>query len=204
MPLAEGWALQSSAKVKDPGEVIATAAYKAEGWYPITVPSTVVAGLVKNNVYPDPYFGMNIRSYPGMAYPIGKNFSKFPMPADSPFAVPWWYRKQFSIPAGLEGPERLAALRGHQLPGQHLGQRPADRQGQEEAAGALRTYEFNVTARQARRPERGGGAGLDPQGKRPGHHLRRLEPRPRPTSRWACGARCTSAPAARPPCATRR
>jgi exo-1,4-beta-D-glucosaminidase len=144
MPLAEGWGLQSSAKVKDPGEVIATAAYKAEGWYPVTVPSTVVAGLVKNNVYPDPYVGMNIRSYPGMAYPIGKNFSKFPMPADSPFAVSWWYRKAFSLPAGWKGQSVWLHFAGINyraniwINGQQIAR-------QEEAAGALRTYEFNVT-----------------------------------------------------------
>ena len=32
-----------------------------------------------------------------MAYPMGKNFSKYPMATDSPYAVSWWYRKQFTI-----------------------------------------------------------------------------------------------------------
>ena len=103
LPLAKGWTLQSSAQVKDPGEVVATPAFKAEGWYPITVPSTVVAGLVANKVYPDPYFGMNIRNYPGMSYPITKNFSKYPMDPKSPFAVPWWFRTSFKVPAGWKG-----------------------------------------------------------------------------------------------------
>src|SRR5215207_9805605 len=76
LPLAAGWALQSSAQVKDPGEVVSTPTFKADGWYPVTVPSTVVAGLVANKVLPDPYFGMNVRQYPGMSYPQGKNFSK--------------------------------------------------------------------------------------------------------------------------------
>jgi exo-1,4-beta-D-glucosaminidase len=144
LPLAEGWALQSSAKVKDSGEVIAAPAYKPEGWYPITVPSTVVAGLVKNNVYPDPYFGMNIRNYPGMSYPIGKNFSKYPMAADSPFAVPWWYRKQFTIPAGWKGQTVWLHFAGINfraniwVNGKQIAK-------QDEVAGALRTYEFNIT-----------------------------------------------------------
>jgi exo-1,4-beta-D-glucosaminidase len=144
LPLAEGWTLQSSAKVKDPGPAIASPAYKPDGWYPVTVPSTVVAALVKNEVYPDPYVGMNIRNYPGMDYPIGKNFSKYPMPANSPFAVPWWYRKQFTIPAAWKGQAVWLHFAGINyraniwVNGQQIAR-------EEEAAGALRTYEFNIT-----------------------------------------------------------
>ncbi len=144
LPLADGWALQSSAKAKEPGETIATVGYRAEGWYPISVPSTVVAGLVKNNVYPDPYFGMNVRNYPGMSYPIGKNFSKFPMPASSPFAVPWWYRKRFTIPAGWKGQTVWLHFAGINYRANiWVNGRPVARQ--DEVAGALRTYELNVT-----------------------------------------------------------
>ena len=129
LPLAEGWALQSSAKVKEPGEVVVHPGVQGRRLVPDHRAQHGGGGAGRSNkVYPDPYFGMNIRNYPGMTYPIGKNFSKYPMAADSPFAVPWWYRKQFTLPAGLEGQERLAALRGHQLPGQHLAERQADRQ----------------------------------------------------------------------------
>src|SRR5689334_20616681 len=59
LPLAAGWTLQSSAKVTETGEVLSTTGYRPTGWYPVTVPTTVVAALVKLKVYPDPYFGMN-------------------------------------------------------------------------------------------------------------------------------------------------
>ena len=43
-------------------------------WYRATTPSTVVGALVEDGVYRDPFFGMNLRSLPGMTYPIGANF----------------------------------------------------------------------------------------------------------------------------------
>src|SRR5262249_33853281 len=103
LQLHDGWALQSSCKVDKSGEVISTANYAPTGWYSVTVPTTVVAALVKNKVYADPDYGMNLRNYPGMNYPFGANFSNIPMRQDSPFMVPWWYRKTFTLPESYKG-----------------------------------------------------------------------------------------------------
>jgi exo-1,4-beta-D-glucosaminidase len=97
------WKVQSSAVAKDTGEVISGAAYTPTGWYDTTVPATVFGVLVANKVYPDPGYGMNLRSVPGVTYPIGENFSNVDMPASSPFAVPWWYRADFDIPESARG-----------------------------------------------------------------------------------------------------
>src|SRR6266542_1156504 len=48
--LGAGWTLQSSAKVPEPGDVLSTTQFRPTGWYPVTVPSTVVAALVKQKV----------------------------------------------------------------------------------------------------------------------------------------------------------
>lgn len=94
------WQIQSSAKATQPAEEISTSHFSPKGWYSASVPTTVVAALIENKLYTDnPYFGTNLRSVPGMTYPIGADFSNLPMPADSPFAVPWWYRTQFRLPA---------------------------------------------------------------------------------------------------------
>jgi exo-1,4-beta-D-glucosaminidase len=66
-------------------------------WHPVDLPATVLAALVENGVHPDPYVGTNLRELPGQG-PRAQNFSNHPMPADSPFAVPWWYRKEFEVP----------------------------------------------------------------------------------------------------------
>ena len=52
--------LQSSAIITSPGDSLSSAQYRsANYWYPVTIPSTVLTGLVANKVYPDPYTGMN-------------------------------------------------------------------------------------------------------------------------------------------------
>ena len=101
--LREGWAIQASSDVRDAGAAISTPGYEARDWYPATLPTTVFAALVKDRVYPDPYTGMNLRSTPGVTYPIFRNFSELPMPPDSPFRRSWWYRTDFRIPAEYRG-----------------------------------------------------------------------------------------------------
>jgi exo-1,4-beta-D-glucosaminidase len=104
----------------------------------------VVAALVERKVYPDPFFGMDLRSFPGVTYPIGANFSNIPMQQDSPFIVPWWYRKEFVLPASFKGKNIWLNFGGINyraniwLNGKQIAKA-------EDTAGAWRTYEFNIT-----------------------------------------------------------
>lgn len=52
LPLREGWSLQTSAKVEAKGEVISTPQFTPKGWHAATVPTTVVAALVKDKTFP--------------------------------------------------------------------------------------------------------------------------------------------------------
>lgn len=106
--LHEGWAIQSSAQVKEKGDILSQRVFQPRGWYPATVPSTIAGTLVDDRVYPDPFVGMNLRIMPGCSYPIGANFSLRPMPDDSPFRVSWWYRTEFLLPANYR--DRNVAL----------------------------------------------------------------------------------------------
>src|ERR1700720_1317333 len=101
--LRDGWTVQSSAKVSSGGEAVSAAGFDASSWYKASVPNTVFAVLVENGMYKDPYFGMNLRSVPGVSYAIGSEFANQDMPQDSPYAVPWWYRKEFEVPAQFSG-----------------------------------------------------------------------------------------------------
>ncbi|HCU51741.1 MAG TPA: hypothetical protein DGG94_18405, partial [Micromonosporaceae bacterium] len=65
--LTTGWALRSANNVSDTGTVISQPGYNAGAWSPITLPSTVLAGLVANNVYQNIYFGQNLKSVPDLA-----------------------------------------------------------------------------------------------------------------------------------------
>jgi exo-1,4-beta-D-glucosaminidase len=142
--LREGWSLQSSGKVDEKGEALSTPAFQPKDWYTVTVPTTVVAALVEHKVYPDPFFGTNLQSFPGVTYPIGANFSNIPMQQDSPFIVPWWYRKEFVLPASFKGKTIWLNFRGINyraniwLNGKQIAKA-------EDTAGAWRTYEFNIT-----------------------------------------------------------
>jgi Glycosyl hydrolases family 2, sugar binding domain. len=93
--LRDNWFIQSSNKVRENGEKISKSDFDPQGWYPVTMPSTVLASLVKNGVYPDPYFGTNIKSIPG--YREGQWVDKN-MPKNSPFNSSWWYRTEFELP----------------------------------------------------------------------------------------------------------
>src|SRR5215472_477769 len=73
------WRIQSTEKVTEAGSLISTAGYQPRDWYTATVPATVVSTLVDHKIYPDPYVGMNLRSYPGVSYGIGQNFSNIAM-----------------------------------------------------------------------------------------------------------------------------
>jgi exo-1,4-beta-D-glucosaminidase len=144
--LREHWSLQSSGKVDEKGEVLSTPAFqpKNKDWYTVTVPTTVVAALIEHEVYPDPFLGMNLRSFPGVTYPIGANFSNIPMQPDSPFIVPWWYRKEFVLPGSFKGKSIWLNFGGINyraniwLNGKQIAK-------SEDTAGAWRTYEFNIT-----------------------------------------------------------
>ena len=144
LALTDGWNLQSSSKVEQSGDVISKPSFQPHNWYGVTVPTTVVSALVKDKVLPDPFYGMNLRKFPGVTYPIGTNFSNVAMDPDSPYAASWWYRKTFTLPAADAGKTVWLNFRGINyraniwLNGKQIAK-------SEEVAGAWRTYEFNIT-----------------------------------------------------------
>ena len=101
--LNENWFIQSGADVQADGAALSTVGFSTRGWYPATVPSTVLGALVKDKVYPDPYTGMNLRSLPGTTYPVFEDFSNIMMPPTSPFRQSWWYRTEFKLPQEYSG-----------------------------------------------------------------------------------------------------
>jgi len=144
LALSDHWTLQSSARVEAKGEVVSTANFVPKGWHDACVPTTVVAALVKDKTLPDPFFAMNLRQFSGVTYPIGGNFSNITMQPDSPYAVSWWYRKQFAAPASYSGKTVWLNFKGINyranvwLNGKQIA-------NSNDIAGAWRTYELNVT-----------------------------------------------------------
>ncbi len=143
--LDSAWDLQTSANVRSTGAELSTAAFTPNAWHTVAVPTTVVAALVKNGIFPDPYFGMNIRAIPGTTYKVGSNFSNADMAKDSPFSVPWWYRKEFKLPASHKGKttwltfEALNFRANIWVNGKQVG-------SASDVAGSWRRFEIDVTA----------------------------------------------------------
>ena len=142
--LRDNWTVQSSAKVQEGGEALSTIQFSPKGWYAASVPSTVLNVLIENKVYPDPYFGMNLRSIPGTQYPIGGNFANLPMPPDSPFRVSWWYRREFQLPSSYRGKAAWLHFDGINFRANIWlnGRLIAD---SSKVAGAYRIYEFDIS-----------------------------------------------------------
>jgi exo-1,4-beta-D-glucosaminidase len=147
--LHDGWMLQSSCKIAAKGAQISAPGFSTSGWHATVVPSTVVAALIADKTFPDPYFGDNLRSIPGTTYPIGKMFSVLPMPKDSPFRCSWWYRTEFRTPAISTGQHVWLDFGGINnraniwLNGRRIAE-------SKDVAGAFRSYEFDITALLAR------------------------------------------------------
>jgi len=101
--LAENWRIQSSCDVKASGAEISVPGFSVDGWHIARVPTTVVAALVSDGTYPNPYFGLNLKSLPGMDYSSKSFFANEAMPPDSPFRCSWWFRTEFNLSAMASG-----------------------------------------------------------------------------------------------------
>jgi exo-1,4-beta-D-glucosaminidase len=127
--LRSGWSLQASGKVGgSTGAQISVPGFATSSWYGITVPTTVFAGLVANNVYPDPFIGENLSQAPASI-------------ADGS----WWYRTEFTPSADFTGEAVFLALDGINykanvwLNGQQIAK-------SDDVVGTFTNYEFNISS----------------------------------------------------------
>lgn len=152
LSLTQGWELQSSAYVHDSGETVSTSSYRPAGWLPTDVPSTVLAALVRDGKYRDPYFGNNLASIPGTDYlsswmsakSEGENLSNMETSPDSPFRPAWWYRTEFRLPEEWRSKKIWLHFDGINYRGNIWvnGHKVA---GAEKIAGTYRLYRFDIT-----------------------------------------------------------
>ncbi|HXM94291.1 MAG TPA: beta galactosidase jelly roll domain-containing protein [Candidatus Dormibacteraeota bacterium] len=142
--LHKQWQIQSSCEKAGTGERISTSGFEAKGWHKTDIPATVVGVLVTDKTYPDPNYGTNLKSFPGMHESNKTFFANFDMPAGSPFHCSWWYRTEFEIPAGGDKKTSWLNFMGINYRANIWlnGKKIADAK---QVAGTYRTYEFNVT-----------------------------------------------------------
>src|SRR5258706_3080599 len=122
--LTSGWALVSANNVSDAGTTISQPGYGVPSWYPVTIPSTVMAGLVANNVYQNVFFGTNLQSVPDLT------------------TQNWWYRGQFNAVAAATGQQYWLRFKGISYRAQiWLNGVQLDAN----AVGSMVVHEYNVT-----------------------------------------------------------
>lgn len=143
--LRENWTIQASADVRSDGTTISRTGFSTQGWYPATLPSTVLSALVEDKVYPDPYVGMNLRSIPGTNYPIFEDFSNIQMPPSSPFRRSWWYRTEFQLPTEYQGKTLWLDFDGINYRA-NVWMNGAQVATSERLAGTWRLFRFDVTS----------------------------------------------------------
>lgn len=90
--LNNGWELATERQVVESGQSIFSERLDTKGWYNATVPGTVLTTLVDQEVFPDPYWGINNLHIP-----------------DSLCRMEWWYRLSFAAPL-REDKERSTLL----------------------------------------------------------------------------------------------
>src|ERR1700733_1814712 len=84
LDLADGWKIQSADSLargqQTDGAAISSEDFSVRNWHRATVPSTVLAALVKDGIYKDIFFGTNLAKIPR-----------------APFTSPWWFRNEFDV-----------------------------------------------------------------------------------------------------------
>ena len=142
--LHANWQLQSSCEIKALGAQTSAVGFDAKGWHRTDIPNTVVGALVADKTYPDPNYGTNLKSIPGMDYSSKSLFANQDMPKDSPFRCSWWYRTEFAAPADYDQKTNWLHFLGINYRANVWlnGQKVADAA---DVAGMFRTFEFNVS-----------------------------------------------------------
>jgi len=142
--LHKNWQIQSSCQVPAGGEAISAVGFDVKSWHKTDIPSTVVGALVTDKTYPDPNYGTNLKSFPGMNYSNKGLFANQDMPEGSPFQCSWWFRTEFMAPAGTGGDVEWLNFLGINYRANIWinGKKVADAN---DVAGTYRAYEFNVS-----------------------------------------------------------
>ncbi|MDR2953519.1 MAG: glycoside hydrolase family 2 [Prevotella sp.] len=82
------WKMKKAGDISTKSEDISTEKISTSDWLPAVVPGTVLNSLVYNNIYPEPYFGLNNKLESGLIpdlYHAGRDFYTY------------WFRTEFDL-----------------------------------------------------------------------------------------------------------
>jgi exo-1,4-beta-D-glucosaminidase len=121
-----GWFIQSSLGVEGPPEAVSRPGFSTKDWFPVTLPSTVLGGLVADHEYHDLYVGTNLQNV-----------------WEPRFQVPWWYRTEFELDDTPGARTQLHFDGINYRADVYLNGTLVA--GSDRVAGAFRTYTFDIT-----------------------------------------------------------
>lgn len=104
--LRGGWYVRSSVEVEESGEVLSSCEIPLQGWAATSVPSTVLAALVRNGVYPNPYIEKNNMLIPDSddQYNADNDLLKYShIQGVNPWKDPYWWVTSFDYGEMPEG-----------------------------------------------------------------------------------------------------
>ncbi|WP_447641157.1 MULTISPECIES: glycosyl hydrolase 2 galactose-binding domain-containing protein [Chitinophagaceae] len=109
--------LQSSSIVGDDGAALSDPQYRTNTkWYATKVPSTVLNSLVKNQVYPDPYQGLNNMLVPDASDKFNQTYDLLKYShlgkGVNPWKKPYWFITNFDIPSTSRDKHIALLLKG--------------------------------------------------------------------------------------------
>ena len=146
--LLSKWEMISTVLEKASGEEISTGHCTTTAWYPVEVPTTVLNGLVKNGVYPNPRLDMNNYLIPDISdeFNTKHDLAKYSYLPNhvNPWKDPYWFRTKFKIPENYRGRQVWLNFDGINYRGEVWlnGRRIAD---SSEMVGMFRRFKYNVT-----------------------------------------------------------
>ncbi len=88
------WQMIKAGEARGTGAEISSPGYPCEGWKEAVVPGTVLSNLVKQGVYPEPYYGQNNKLKNNLIpdlFQAGRDFYTY------------WFRTEVSIPETFKG-----------------------------------------------------------------------------------------------------
>ncbi len=83
------WKMKKAGDVKESAELVSSVEYASDGWMSAIVPGTVLNSLVHNDVYPEPYYGLNNKLDKGIIPDLAHAGREF---------YTYWFRTEFDIP----------------------------------------------------------------------------------------------------------
>ncbi len=106
MLLRNNWQVKSSLQAGADGAKLSSEKINTKDWSKTSIPATVLTALVRNGIYPNPYFGKNNMLIPDASdeYNADYDLLRFShIPNTNPWKNLYWYRNEFTVPTSFKG-----------------------------------------------------------------------------------------------------